>query len=178
MTLILTVIKMKKILRLAMCQINTCVGDFSGNARKITQAIEQAESKGCAIAVFPELAVCGYPPEDILFKNSFITENIKCLKDIAKQTANILAVVGFADRPEGHGAASDSRSHKKGARLYNSAALLGKGRILDVYHKVHLPNYGVFDEKRYFASGEGFKLYPLCPDVCLGGKHLRGYLGQ
>ncbi|HLD40620.1 MAG TPA: NAD+ synthase [Candidatus Omnitrophota bacterium] len=146
--------KKKQFLRIAICQINSWVGDFASNTRKIISFIKEAESKGCAIAAFPELAVCGYPPEDLLFKNSFVGENIKCLKDIARQTANILAVVGFAD--------------KKGAKLYNGAALLGRGRILDIYHKVHLPNYGVFDEKRYFASGEGFKLYPLSPDVCLG----------
>ena len=141
--------RMKKnnILRLAMAQINTCVGDFEGNTRKILSAIEQAKAQGSQIVCFPELSVCGYPPEDLLFKNSFIRENIRRLDQIKEKTSGIIAIVG-------------SISKEKGA-LFNSAAILADKKIIDIYHKIHLPNYGVFDEKRYFQSGGKFNLYEL-----------------
>ncbi|HCD37627.1 MAG TPA: NAD+ synthase [Candidatus Omnitrophica bacterium] len=133
------------LLRIAMAQINTCVGDFEANTQKIARAIHQARAKGCDSIVFPELAVCGYPPEDMLFKQSFVRENIRQLKRIQKETKDILAVVGFVD--------------KKGNRLFNSAAVIANQKIVGIYHKVHLPNYGVFDEKRYFSSGEHYEVY-------------------
>ncbi|MDO8748328.1 MAG: NAD+ synthase [Candidatus Omnitrophota bacterium] len=139
--------KKNNILRLAMAQINTCVGDFAGNAHKIINAIEQAKAQGSHIVCFPELAVCGYPPEDLLFKNSFIQENIRRLNQIKEKTSGIIAIVG-------------SISKEKGA-LFNSAAVLANKKTIDIYHKIHLPNYGVFDEKRYFSSGSKFNLYEL-----------------
>lgn len=135
----------KRILRIAMAQINACVGDFTGNAQKMISSIDQARARACDIISFPELAVCGYPPEDLLFKKSFIDENLRRLDEIKKRTSGILAIAGFADRHAG--------------RLVNSAAIIGNGKILDTYRKIHLPNYGVFDEKRYFTGGKRFNLY-------------------
>src|SRR3989338_8312254 len=128
-----------------MAQINTCVGDFAGNACKIINAIEQAKAQGSHIVCFPELAVCGYPPEDLLFKNSFVQENIRRLNQIKEKAHGIIAIVGTISRRK--------------RLLFNSAAILADKKIIDTYHKIHLPNYGVFDEKRYFSSGEKFNLY-------------------
>ena len=158
-------------LRLAMAQINTCVGDFTGNTQKIISAIDQARAQSCDIISFPELTICGYPPEDLLFKKSFIRENIRCLEKIRQRTESILAVVGFVDKR------FDSAHRKQEKQLFNSAALIADKKILDTYHKAHLPNYGVFDEKRYFQSGAGFNLYELyavrfavniCEDIWVG----------
>lgn len=137
----------RKILRIAMAQINTCVGDFQANTDKILSFIDQARAKGCDIVTFPELAVCGYPPEDLLFKKSFVGENLRRLDEIRKRAGKILAVMGFVDRIKG--------------QLFNSAAIICGGKIVDIYHKIHLPNYGVFDEKRYFVSGKNFHLYRI-----------------
>ncbi|MBI3318104.1 MAG: NAD+ synthase [Candidatus Omnitrophica bacterium] len=128
-------------MRVALAQINVTVGDLAGNLRKITRWIERARGAGADLVVFPELAVTGYPPEDLLFKASFVRENQEALRRIASLTKGITAVIGFADR--------DSRG-----RLYNAAAVASGGRISACYHKMHLPNYGVFDEKRYFFPGE------------------------
>lgn len=140
--------KTKNILRLAMAQINTCVGDFPGNTRKIISAIDQARKASCDIVTFPELSVCGYPPEDLLFKDSFIQENLRRLDEIRRRTTQLVAIVGFVDKCKG--------------LLFNSAAIIAGQKIIDIYHKIHLPNYGVFDEKRYFVNGRGFSLYELC----------------
>lgn len=137
----------KKILRVALAQINTTVGDLSGNTEKIVEYIHKAENKGCDIVTFPELSVTGYPPEDLLLKPKFIADNIACLKKIAKETKDIVAVVGFVD--------------KQKQALYNSAALIYKNKIWGVYHKMSLPNYGVFDEKRYFAAGKQCLIYRM-----------------
>ena len=139
--------KTKNILRLGMAQINTCVGDFSGNTRKIISAIDQARKASCDIITFPELSICGYPPEDLLFKDSFIQENLRRLDEIRKRTTQLVAIVGFVDKSKG--------------QLFNSAAIIYEQKIIDIYHKIHLPNYGVFDEKRYFTGGKGFSLYEL-----------------
>ncbi len=144
--------KEPKHIRLAIAQINTCVGNFTGNTQKIISYIDQAKSKNASIVVFPELSIPGYPPEDLLFKKSFIDENLSCLKEIKACTQGLSAVVGFVDE-------------KKGI-LFNSAAILANGKMVEVYHKRHLPNYGVFDEKRYFSAGEEkFSLYKA-GDLC------------
>jgi NAD+ synthase (glutamine-hydrolysing) len=124
--------------RVAMAQINTTVGDFEGNTRKIIERLQEAQALGVDIVSFPELAVPGYPPEDLLLKADFIQENLSCLEEIAKHATTTAAVVGFAD---------------SGDHLYNAAAVLHEGRIAGVYRKMRLPNYGVFDEKRYFQPG-------------------------
>ncbi|HYM69332.1 MAG TPA: NAD+ synthase [bacterium] len=124
--------------RVAMAQINTTVGDFEGNTRRIIERLQDAQALGADIVSFPELAVPGYPPEDLLLKADFIQENLSSLEEIAKHATTTAAVVGFAD---------------SGDHLYNAAAVLHEGRIAGVYRKMRLPNYGVFDEKRYFQPG-------------------------
>jgi NAD+ synthase (glutamine-hydrolysing) len=131
---------MKKAFRLTLAQINATVGDLAGNRRKIIEAIETARSDGSELIIFPELALTGYPPEDLLFKREFVSENIRTLRAIAACTRGLAAIVGFVDR--------DMRG-----RLYNAAAVLADGKPREIYHKTELPNYGVFDEKRYFKAG-------------------------
>lgn len=131
---------MKKHVRLALAQINCTVGDLYANAGKIKDYIRKAQNYGADIVSLPELAITGYPPEDLLFKPHFIERNAELLKEVARSTDNIIAIVGFADR--------------KGASVYNAAAIIYKGKILGLYHKMLLPNYGVFDEVRYFKPGK------------------------
>ncbi len=125
-------------IRIALAQINPTVGELEGNAQKIIQSIRKAEKVGADIVLFPELALTGYPTEDLLLKPKFITDNLSYLDEIAKQAQNILAIVGFVDNKD---------------HIYNAAAVLHRGQVAAVYHKICLPNYSVFDEKRYFQSG-------------------------
>ena len=133
--------------RIALAQINCTVGDLSGNSRKIKEYIQKASRYGACLVSFPELAITGYPPEDLLLKPKFIEDNIRALKDLAKTVSGIVAIVGFVD--------------KKGASLYNSAAVLASKKIAAVYHKMFLPNYGVFDEKRYFECGNSATVFSI-----------------
>ncbi len=137
-----------KQLRLALAQINSTVGDFKGNTRLIIENIEKARTQGADIVAFPEMAIPGYPPEDLLLKSSFIDANLKALDKVIAATRGITAVVGFVDRK---------------TDLHNAAAIIHDGKVAAVYHKVHLPNYGVFDEKRYFHEGAS------CPIFDIGG---------
>ncbi len=125
-------------LRIAACQINTVVGDLDGNVERVLKALEEAESAGADLAVFPELAVTGYPPEDLLLKPGFVADNAVALEKLASRTGRCAVVVGFVD------ARRD---------LYNAAAVCGFGSVQGVYRKRLLPNYSVFDEQRYFAAG-------------------------
>ena len=127
-------------LRVALCQINTTVGDLDGNVDRVIEALEQAEARGCDLAVFPELAITGYPPEDLLLKPGFVGDNRRALDRVARASATCAAVVGFVD---------------VGRDLYNAAAVCAFGQVQAVYHKRNLPNYAVFDEQRYFAPGTG-----------------------
>ncbi len=133
-------------IRIALAQINVSVGDLDGNRTKISESIKRARELGTALVAFPELAITGYPPEDLLFKPRFIEANIRTLHQLVKETQNIAAVIGFADRKDD---------------IYNSAAIACDGNLLDVYHKSFLPNYGVFDEDRYFRPGERVGVYTL-----------------
>ncbi len=126
-------------LRIACCQINTRVGDLQHNVAAIIEALRAAGDAGCDLAVFPELAVTGYPPEDLLLKPGFIADNRAALDEVAAGTGSCVAVVGFVD------ATRD---------LYNAAAVCGHGEVRGIYHKRELPNYAVFDEARYFAVGQ------------------------
>ncbi|MBI3600452.1 MAG: NAD+ synthase [Nitrospinae bacterium] len=144
-------------LRIAMAQINTTVGDLEGNAGKIIEYIERAESIKADVVVFPELSVPGYPPEDLLLKEDFIRGNKEYLKKITKKTKGITAIVGFADKP------ALSKAEGKDNAVYNAAGILNNGKIKAIYHKIYLPNYGVFDEKRYFQSGKE------CPVFVING---------
>ncbi len=135
-------------LRLALAQINPIVGDLEANASKVVQLLGQAEAYAADIAVFPELAVTGYPPEDLLLKPGFVADNRRALEHIAKAATGLVAVVGFVDEQ---------------TDLYNAAAVCAGGAVRGVYHKQVLPNYGVFDEQRYFASGSGAdQLFGVC----------------
>ncbi|MBO0692466.1 MAG: NAD+ synthase, partial [Acidimicrobiaceae bacterium] len=127
-------------LRVALCQINTTVGDLVGNVERIVDAIGRAEEAGADLVVLPELAVTGYPPEDLLLKPGFIADNRAALDKVAAATTSTVAVVGFVDE------ATD---------LYNAAAVCAYGEVRGAYHKVMLPNYSVFDEARYFCPGRG-----------------------
>lgn len=129
---------MPKILRIGMAQINCTVGDLVGNTRKVCEYIKQAEESGVDLISFPEMAITGYPPEDLLHKAQFIKDNLECLKMIAEIKANSTIVVGFVDRQQD--------------KLYNAAAIIHDQTVAGIYHKTHLPNYGVFDEKRYFQE--------------------------
>ena len=131
-------------LRIGMAQLNMTVGDFGGNTRKILEAINESRSLGVDLLTFPELAICGYPPEDLLFKPQFITENMNSLEKVVNASAGMTLVVGFVD-------AKDD--------IYNAAAVIHDGKLVDVYHKVFLPNYGVFDENRYFRAGSRCPIY-------------------
>ena len=132
---------MKKITRIALAQINPTVGDLEANVKKISKFIKQARKTKADIVVFPELVICGYPPEDLILKEHFITSNIKALKALAREVSNIIAIIGFIDRD------------KKG-NLYNAAAVIENKKLKGIYRKIELPNYGVFDEKRYFTAGK------------------------
>ncbi|HEX2160692.1 MAG TPA: NAD+ synthase [Thermoleophilaceae bacterium] len=126
-------------LRCALAQINSTVGDIDGNADRIAAATVQARERGAALVVFPELALTGYPPEDLLLRPHFLDEAAAALEQLAAQTIDVVAVVGFPERADD---------------VYNAAAVLADGRVAGVYRKLRLPNYGVFDEQRYFQAGE------------------------
>lgn len=136
-------------LRIGLAQLNTIVGDFEGNTQKIVAAIAEARSLGVDLITFPELAICGYPPEDLLLKPQFIEENLRSLDKIVAVSSGLTIVVGFVDA--------------KGD-IYNAAAVIHDGKLAGVYHKIYLPNYGVFDENRYFQAGSE------CPVYIIGGQ--------
>jgi len=125
-------------LRVALAQVNPIVGDLEGNARLVIDWIGRAREQGADIVCFPELVLTGYPPEDLVLKRAFVRDNLKQLDLVARATKGISAVVGFVD--------------DDGA-IFNAAAFLHDGELKAVYHKVFLPNYGVFDEQRYFEPG-------------------------
>lgn len=137
---------MTRQLRLAISQINVTVGDLEGNRDKMISHVQSAREKGAHIVIFPELAITGYPPEDLLFKPHFLQTNKQVLDDIVQATENIAAVIGFVDRQDDN---------------FNAAAVACNGQLIDVYHKTYLPNYGVFDEDRYFQSGTSTHVYTL-----------------
>jgi len=141
-------------LRLGLAQINPTVGDLPGNTAKIMDFVRQAQGMGVDLLCFPELVLTGYPPEDLLLKPSFIRDNLRALEDLTafSRGKGMALVVGFVD------AAED---------LYNAAAIIFDGQLKGVYHKIYLPNYGVFDEERYFKAGEECPLF-LFEKVKLG----------
>ena len=133
-------------LRIALAQINPKVGHLEGNVAKICAAYDQAEAAGCDIVAFPELAITGYPPEDLVLKPGFVADNLAALARVAARTRRCAAVVGYvaADRD-----------------LYNAAAVCVGGEVVGTYRKRLLPNYGVFDEARYFTPGDASDPYEL-----------------
>ncbi len=133
-------------LRLGMAQVNPTVGDLGNNTNKIIQFINEAKSLGVDLLTFPELAITGCPPEDLLLNPQFIKRNQECLKEIVKHTSGIAVVVGFVD--------SDSD-------IYNAAAVIYDNKLVGAYHKVYLPNYGVFGENRYFQAGTEYPIFVI-----------------
>jgi NAD+ synthase (glutamine-hydrolysing) len=127
-------------MKIALAQINPTVGALENNAKKIIEYINKAKAQGAELAVFPELAITGYPPEDLLLKPQFISDNLDALKMVVKASKGIGVYVGFVD--------------VEGEALYNAGAFMDNGKIIRIYHKNNLPNYGVFDEKRYFVEGD------------------------
>jgi len=122
------------------------VGDFDGNIRKILASISEARNLGIDLLTFPELTVCGYPPEDLLLKPQFIEENGRALEEVRKNSSGLTVVVGFVDARED---------------IYDAAAVIHDGELAGVYHKIYLPNYGVFDENRYFQAGRECPVYTI-----------------
>jgi NAD+ synthase (glutamine-hydrolysing) len=142
-------------LRLALCQINPTVGDLLGNARRIGKGIDAAKQAGARLVLFPELALTGYPPEDLLLREHFLTDTGARLQQLARATEGIVAIVGFPERIAGAARRPAPGSPGPVATvIHNSAAVLAEGTVTSIYRKVHLPNYGVFDEQRYFKAGE------------------------
>src|SRR5712692_10147170 len=127
-----------RLLRIALAQVNTTVGDLDGNAALVLKGLEAAREAQADLVVFPELTITGYPPEDLLLRPQFITDNLTVLHRIVRKVKGIAAVIGFVDRHED---------------IFNAAAFVANGRIVATQHKSHLPNYGVFDENRYFQAG-------------------------
>jgi len=156
---------MEQKIRIALAQINSTVGDLEGNLQKMLCFLQDAEAACSDIVVFPELALTGYPPEDLLLKPKFISDNLVFLKRLSKAAGPCAVIAGFVDR--------------KGPAIYNSAAVIQEGKVRAVYHKMLLPNYGVFDEKRYFAPGNKplvFKFGGSClgVNICEDVWHLNG----
>jgi NAD+ synthase (glutamine-hydrolysing) len=168
-------------LRLALSQLDTVVGDLDGNAARIVAAMARAEETGADLVVFPELAVTGYPPEDLLLKSGFVADNLSALDRIASASGECAAVVGFVDvagdgsvpeavgRAVGMGTVAREQAVRGAPRLLrNALAVCAGGRILGVYHKRRLPNYGVFDEERWFAPGVGAPMLYEIAGVLVG----------
>jgi NAD+ synthase (glutamine-hydrolysing) len=152
-------------IKISLAQINPTVGDLAGNTRKILEYTALAQKSGAEVVVFPELAICGYPPEDLLLKKHFVADNIKALDALARKVHGVSIITGFVD--------SDA-----GGKIYNAAALISDGKLQGVYYKQELPNYGVFDEKRYFSRGQnsgvltvkGIKIgINICEDIWIDG---------
>jgi NAD+ synthase (glutamine-hydrolysing) len=160
--------------RIALGQINVTVGDLDGNLDRLAEWAAEATGQGADLVCYPELALTGYPPEDLVFRRSFVDDNLEALQELANRTAGGSAVlVGFVDRTD--------------RGLHNAAALLREGRVEARYHKHKLPNYGVFDEQRYFVPGqEGCRLrladsdlgISICEDAWKPGPPFDEYAGR
>jgi NAD+ synthase (glutamine-hydrolysing) len=156
-------------LRVGLGQMNAMVGDLAGNVAKMVKYAHRARDVGCDLVAFPELAVTGYPPEDLLLRRSFIVDNLQALERLAGEAPPDIAVIaGFVDEEDD---------------IYNAAAVIYDGRIAGVYHKHLLPNYGVFDEDRYFQAGTEAPIFEIggvrvavtvCEDIWHPGGPHRG----
>ncbi|MBU1626824.1 NAD+ synthase [bacterium] len=143
-------------LRVGIAQINNTVGDFSGNEQKIIEYIEKARKESVQLLLFPELAICGYPAKDLIYHRDFVEENSKVLERIIPETSGMIVVVGFL--------------HLQDDDIYNAAAIIHDANLLAIQHKIHLPNYGVFDEYRYFQMGT--KSFIVTTDVAKLGVNI------
>jgi NAD+ synthase (glutamine-hydrolysing) len=159
------------VVRVALGQINTTVGDLDGNVDTMVEWAARATESGADVVCFPELAITSYPPEDLVLRPEFVRDNLEALEELAKRTAGGCAVLaGFVDRSD--------------AGLHNAAALIVGGSVEERYHKVHLPNFGVFDEQRYFVPGDAACPVRLassdlglsvCEDAWHGGRPFTDY---
>src|SRR3984893_12131745 len=140
-------------MKIALAQFNPTVGDLSGNSARILSLAEQATKGGAGLVVFSELCLCGYPPQDLLDRPSFIDRNLRELKELAKKLP-VPAIVGYAGRVK----------KGRGKAIANKAALLCGGRIVFEQNKMLLPTYDVFDESRYFQPAERQSTYPFAND--------------
>lgn len=136
-------------IRIALAQINPTVGDLEGNADLAIDYIKRAQAVGADLVALPELALTGYPPEDLLLKAHFVRDNRRALDRVIAASSDLVIMIGFVDTD--------------GSDIYNAAAVIAGGKLVDIYHKSFLPNYGVFDEERYFQSGRH------CPVFSFGG---------
>ena len=160
--------------RIALGQVNLTVGDFTGNVARMSEMADRAMQADADVVVFPELAVTGYPPEDLVLRPEFVRENLETLDALARRTATTCPViVGFVDRSD--------------AGIHNAAALLRNGTVEARYHKIQLPNFGVFDERRYFVPGtEGARVdvgdmsigLSVCEDAWHDAQPFAGYAGM
>ncbi len=153
--------------RIAGAQLNLVVGDLEGNRRRILEAMEWAEARNARMLVLPELAVTGYPPEDLALRSDFVEAGRKVLAELAQRSGRTVTVVGFLDSSHPEESPGKGKDAYTG-RVSNAAALLAGGRIKGVYHKRALPNYGVFDERRWFNPGTGSAEAQKVGDVRVG----------
>ena len=144
--------------RVALAQVNPTVGDIDGNTRLIIDHIHRAREAQADLVAFPELCITGYPPEDLLYKDSFLAAADNALNEIVKASTGITVVVGIPERATAQISSPPA--------LYNAAAVIHDGKLVDIYRKIFLPNYSVFDEERYFASGD------VCPVYEIGGARI------
>jgi NAD+ synthase (glutamine-hydrolysing) len=151
-------------IRVAMAQINVTVGDLAGNMRRMLDATRNAQEREAHIVTFPESALCGYPAEDLTLRPRFLEDNRKYIERFARECGDLVVIAGFVDSKEG--------------RAYNAAALIHDRDVIAVYHKMELPNYGVFDEKRYFSHGRELVSFEMggvrfaltiCEDIWIPG---------
>jgi NAD+ synthase (glutamine-hydrolysing) len=158
-----------RLIRAGLAQVNTAVGDLEGNCEKVRERIRQARDARCAIVAFPELAVTGYPPEDLVLRRSFCAASRAAVEGLIPETRGIAAIVGFVDW--------------RGDDPYDSAAVIIDGHWVDTCDKRRLPNYGVFDEERYFRPGKRVTIYEapgcrfgvsICEDIWYPGEPLEG----
>ena len=140
---------MSQKLNVAICQINPTLGDFEKNIDNISSNYEQALEEGANLVIFPEMAITGYPPQDLLNNQNFVNQNIDYLKKFSKQVT-VPCIIGYVDID----------NDKK----FNAAAICQDGKIISKYHKIHLPNYDVFDERRYFQNGDSIGIFDLSID--------------
>jgi NAD+ synthase (glutamine-hydrolysing) len=142
--------RVRMALRVAGAQMNTTVGDLEGNEALVAEAMDRAKGQAADILLVPELAITGYPPEDLVLRRDFVEANLAVLRRLASRSGSVTTVIGFVDFATGPGFQSIDSEPRDVA---NAAAVVADGEIKGIYHKVHLPNYGVFDEDRYFVTG-------------------------
>ena len=152
---------MARTFRLALAQLNLTVGDLPGNTARMVEYLHLARESGADLVAFPELATTGYPPEDLLFKKSFIDANVAAMEQVVAESRGMAVVLGYV-RPRPHpNPLPEGEGTKEREGIANAAAIGYDGRLIDTYDKIILPNYGVFDEERYFTKGRVCPVYEI-----------------